>query len=382
MGIFDQINFNVPKTPDSSFDLRLLDVACDHRIRDEELDFNITPILSPPTFSGTSTVYGNKMFEAEIDPDASTTVKTQNEFVNDGNTSIYQFVETTTANPIEQEITVPEATINRQRLLYPPKTNTVTAKEKVTLENGDIIYRAFTDYNLFQLSGQVQFTKLSDAGKVIVFKYLSDKKKIIEKNKNQSLNYKFEGRDADRRGIFTIYGRSLLSTQTQLFIRYKTTIDRCPKCAGTGALNDLNFDGNGRLQLVYDFSKLIQDFFKRFNTQKGSNLFDITEGTNMSSSIGLAGQDRFLLDNIIKSEVVNLLFAIRDKQRAQSDIQGIALGEQIQQINRIDVQSINATDISLTIEVLSKSGAIEQISSTVSAVGSFTHQDGATGNLG
>ena len=51
-------------------------------------------------------------------------------------------------------------------------------------------------------------------------------------------------------------------------------------------------------------------------------------------------------------------------------------------INKIDVKSINATDVSVTIEVLSKSGEIQQLSSTFSTNGDFTNQDGSAGFLG
>jgi len=261
---------------------------------------------------------------------------------------------------------VADPIITRKRLRYPPKVNSVTAKQKIVLSNNEVTFLDFTRYNLYQLPGQIEFINSNDVGETILFSYLADKKTTIEKNKDQTPNYKFEGFNAAGKGVFTLYGRFFLSTRAQIFIRYKTTIDRCPKCAGTGYLNDINFDSRGRIQLVYDFSKLIQDFFKRMNTQKGSNSFDVSEGTDIPNTIGLAGADRELAETLIKTEIVNLLFSIRDKQKLQRNVQGIGLAEQIERINSIEVRSINATDMTVAIEVVSKSGRIEQLSSTVS----------------
>ena len=130
-------------------------------------------------------------------------------------------------------------------------------------------------------------------------------------------------------------------------------------------MNDVGFTSNGRIQLVYDFSKLIQDFFKRFNTQRGSDALNPNIGTDVTRLIGIAKSDGVLTEAFIRNEVVNLLYGIRNKQLTQVGLQSISPGEQIAQINRVDVRALNATDFDVRIEVLSKSGLTQQLKSKV-----------------
>ena len=369
MGLFDQINFAAEKTADSTYDTRLLDTSCDHRVRDEQVNFDVVPLLTTTPYSGNSTVYNSSLYSGGIEPTASTTFKTKFPYVNDGAFSLSQSVFTDVANPIVEEFVVADPTSQIIDLKFPPKTNTVTAKQKLVLSNNEITFIPFNRYNLFQLYGQIEFNNSKDIGSTIIFEYLADKKRINPLTQNQLPNYRFEGLDSKGFGIFTIYGRSLLSTSPSLFIRYKTIKRECPKCAGAGQLNDLLFDQRGRLQLVYDFSKLIQDYFKRLYTLKGTNPFDAGDGSDFSRLVGLAISDAPTLESLVRSEMVNLLFKIREKQKRQSSIQGIGLAEQIAQINSIEVRALNATDLSVRIEVLSKSGKIEQIGSIVSLTG-------------
>lgn len=369
MGLFDQINFAAEKTADSTYDLRLLDATCDHRLRDEMVNVDITPLLTNTPYSGNGVIYDVATYSGQINPDASLTFTTVYPYVNDGSFTLSQSVETNVKAPITEEIIVPDLITTVIDLKFPPKTNSVSAKQKIVLSNDEIIFKPFTRYDLFQLFGQIEFTNSLDAGETIIFKYLADKKRINQFNQNGAPNWVFNGLNAKSQGVFTLYGRSLISTRPQLFIRYKTVLASCPKCAGKGSLSDLVFDAHGRVQLVYDFSKLIQDYFKRFYTDRGSNPFDISEGTDISKMVGIARGDGLTLENLVKSEVVNLLFTIRAKQKSQQGIQGIGLAEQIAQINNIDVRAINATDLSIRIEVLSKSGKLEQIGSTISLIG-------------
>lgn len=368
MGLFDDINFNAEPTPNSSLDLRLLDSPCDHRIRDEQVNVDIMPLLTETPYSGNHVVYNVASYSGFIDPDASITFTTNFPYVNDGSFSMSQSVSLDVNNPITEEIVVASPVSNIVNMMFPPKTNSVTAKQKIVLSNDEIVFKEFTRYNLYQLYGQIEFTNENDVGETVVFRYLADKKRINQKNLDKTTNYEFVGMNNKNQGVFRIYGRALLSTRPLLFLRYRTLQPNCPKCLGVGTLNDLFIDNSGKLQLVYDFSKLIQDYFKRLYTQKGSNPFDVTDGTNMADLVGIAKGDGLLLQSLIQAEVVNLLFAIRQKQKDQQGIQNISLAEQIAQINNIEVRSISATDISVRIEVLSKSGKIEQIGSTVSLV--------------
>ena len=132
-------------------------------------------------------------------------------------------------------------------------------------------------------------------------------------------------------------------------------------------MNDIYFDYNGRIQQVYDFSKMIQDMFKRLLTIRGSNVFDPNEGTNVTTYLGMTKADGLVLSDLIKSDIVALIYAIRDKQNLQATTgQTISLAEQIAQVNQISVRATSPTDMEVLIEVVSKSGVIQQISVPVS----------------
>ena len=85
----------------------------------------------------------------------------------------------------------------------------------------------------------------------------------------------------------------------------------------------------------------------------------------MDSLIGIAKGDGLVLDDLVKTELVNLLYRIRAKQETQSDLQGISLAEQIAQINSINVRVVDTNTIYVTVDVLSKSGQTNQLSATI-----------------
>ena len=379
MGIFDIINFNVVSSADLSWDLRLLDTPCDHKLRDEAVNYDISPVISNTPYSGNDTIFNVATFSGGIDPNASLTITTQYPYANDGSFSIRQGVPNPTGTVITENIIVPPAIqisgtaasgiSSNITLMYPPQTNTVDAEQIITSPNGESISIPFTRYNLFQLYGNVQFTDPLDAGSVIQFTYMADNKKITQTNQDGTINWVYNGLNQAGQGVWTIYGRAFPSTQAQLYIRYKTVLQACPKCAGQGMLNDLFLDANGRFQEVYDFSKMLQDFFKRFFTQLGSNTFDLSEGTDIPSLIGTAKGDSVTLDTLIKTEIIDLITTIRNKQATQTNIQTLGLGEQIAQVNSVSVTSPTSTSLQVIISVTSMSGATQQISTTITIGG-------------
>jgi hypothetical protein len=363
MGILDGINFNAAATPGTSIDYRLLDAPCDHLVRNELVsDFEISDLLKNMPYSGNSSIYNNIPYSASIDPDASTLIKTSLRYVNDGSFAMFEKIDPTQIITENMQIEDISTYINLQ---YPPMTNTVKAKLKVFVNDTDYRLIDFNRYTLSQLYGQVKFNDSNDIGQQVVFYYYPDKKNILIKNPQQVNNYEFVGYDQNNRGIFRLYGRALTSTNATILFRYRTDVNSCTKCLGTGAVNDIVFDANGRIQEVYDFSKMIQDFFKRLLTAKGSNILDLNEGSQIGLATGIAKSNPSLLESLIKNQVIEVLSSIRTKQGLQKNLQGISLAEQIYQINRVDVRSINTTDIGVEIEVLSMSGQTEQIKALI-----------------
>jgi hypothetical protein len=318
-----------------------------------------------PTLFGS--VYNLFNYNTDLSPTSSTIIKTQTLMINDGSLVVNQTISQNTTTPINEETTVPSDLNQVYYLKYPPKTNSVTAKEKIYIPgtNGVFKYVNFNRYTLSQLYGNIEFTNSADIGSEITFTYLADRKKMFPKNQDGTPNYEMIGVDQKKNGIINIYGRGILSNKAKLMLTYKTDSVNCPKCLGKNVLNDFNFDSNGRIQLVFDFSKLIQDFFKRVLTEIGSDIFDRNYGSSITSLIGVAKADGLVLSNYLKTDIINVLYGIRSKQVIQQNIQGLSLGEQIQQINSIDVKMLNVTDVEVIVSVLSKSGQTAQINTVV-----------------
>jgi hypothetical protein len=350
-GLFNSFNLDTQKTTDSSIDLILLDTTCDHRIVDEAVDIDLSTLLSGTTIIPASGAFFNTKYP----------------YVNDGSFSVYQYIETTKSNPMIDDIKILDTTtINN--FSFPPKINSTIAKEIVLNSNNETTFLPFTNYKLYQLDGKIQFTNQYDVlptPKTIRFKYLSDQKIITEKDINNNLNYKLNGLTQDGKASFTIFGRALYDYRVKLFIRYKTLQSYCTKCNGIGVLNDINFNNNGRLQLVYDYTKMVHDFFKRLYTEKGSNPLNPLDGTNLLGVYELGKNNKYLVDTLIKSEIVQLLNSIREKQSTQTSIQGISDEEQILSLKNIDVSVVNNTDLFVNITVVARNGKSTQISTLV-----------------
>jgi len=369
MGILDNINFQIPISQSSSFDFRLLDLPCNHVLRNERVVANLTSlvngqsIIAPTVYSGNSVVYNNSVFNGIINPDGYIFLQTKYPYVNDGSLTIYQYIDPNQI--LEEEFIVVDPISTTFQLQFPPRTGSVKARQISVNENGDTIFSNFENYTLAELYGQITFNVESDVGTSVIFSYLPAKSKILPKSKNRLLNYEFVGFGAKQIGIIKLYGRAVINPTSSFLFKYTTTLNSCIKCSSRGVLNDVGFTSNGRIQLVYDFSKLIQDFFKRFNTQRGSDALNPNIGTDVTRLIGIAKSDGVLAEAFIRNEVVNLLYGIRNKQLTQVGLQSISPGEQIAQINRVDVRALNATDFDVRIEVLSKSGLTQQLKSKV-----------------
>ncbi len=345
--LFREINFSIPKSVDSTIDIKILDTVCDHAVLNEEINFT-----QPTSGAGYAT------FTTSLPLDLSNyqLLERQNSDIN---------------NYIEEVFIVPSGLSTIESFSYPPIPNSVSARLQETIVDEDnetqIIYFSFTNYTLFQLTGKFKFTNKNDINSTIVFKYIADIRNIIQKNKDATLNWELIGINQDGNGIFKIYGRAFNSDDSQLFIRYKTKIQNCTKCGGTGKLTDIDINPlTNQVVSVYDFSKLIQDYFKRFFTRLGSNPFNPSDGSQLELMVGAAQKNAPLLETFIRTEAVNVLNKVRAKHAKQRLTQGISLAEQMQQINRLAVYRTNdnrfkSTDINLDIEVLSKSNKTTQI---------------------
>jgi hypothetical protein len=363
MGVLDKIDFSYGATADASVDFRLLDAPCDHLIRNEQPTFDINDLVSPIPYSGLQ--YNTFNYGSQMDPTASVEVVTRLPYVNDGSLVMFESIIQDDLEVTEEFVVASGNTTDFFSLQFPPKTNTTYAQQKIFVDNTNYKLINFTRYMLAQLYGNIKFTNVLDIGQTVIFKYLPDKKIIPQKNLDQTSNYEFLGLDQYGKGRFNVFGRAFRSTKSKLLFKYTTNSISCIKCGGRNEINDIIFDQNGRIELTYDFAKLIQDFFKRLLTEKGSDPFSPSEGSSMSIISGVGKRDPELIDTLIKNEIISILNSIRLKQGLQQDIQGISLGEQIYQISNVYVRTINTTDLQVEVEVLSKSGITQQIKAVI-----------------
>ena len=365
--IFNQINFDVAPTSVSSQDVRLLGTPCDHAVHNEIVVFDITPVIKPQPYSGTDTKYSNQiLYSQAFQNDAFIYINTQLPYVDNGNIVISQKAVSSFANPVVEEVVIPNPITDFVDLQYPPLMNSFSARLKTTyLSTGQTTYVPYFKYSIAQLQGRVQFANSEDIGKTVLFNYVADRKFIPRLGRFRVPNYEYVGLNQNNQGVFKIYGRAFLSTNTLLYLKYTTTQTTCQKCAGAGEVNDFFFDKRGRIQMVYDFSKLIQDFFKRFLTIKGSNPFDLSDGTIANSLIGIAVANQDFIETTLKAEIMDLITNIRNKQNSQVGFQTISPGEQLARVNRVNITAQNVTDLLVTVEVVSLSGETQQIKQLV-----------------
>jgi len=367
--LFTSINLDADKTVASTFDYKVLDTVCNHQVLNEVVPFDAQTIFTTAVYSGTG-IYGNgALYSGGIDPDASVIITTQMPL---GATDVqfFELPNSSVTNPLIQEFTVPSDLTQTFRMAFPPVPNSTFAKLKTTSVDVDgetqVVYFDFANYSLSQLFGIIKFNSTSDIGSDVVFSYVGDIRQIFPKAKDYSPNWEFIGYNQKGQGVFRVFGRSFIATGSSLVIRYKTVAAACPRCGGTSLVTDLDFNNSkSQYYLVYDFSKMIQDFFKRFLTRRGSNIFDLTDGTQIPLYVGLGKNNPVLIDTLVRTEVINLVNIIRNKQAVQLTVQGLSLAEQIGQINQLVVTRDNITDVNVVIDMQSLSHGTAQLQTTV-----------------
>lgn len=369
--LFTNINLDADKTVASTFDLKLLDTPCNHQILNEEVSFDPSFIFSDVVYSGTG-IYGNgALYSGGIDPDAEIIVTTKLPLTSTPlATQFFELPNSSTSNPLAENFIVPSGLTETFRLSFPPVPNSTVAQLKTESIDVDgetqVVYFPFVNYTLSQLFGIIKFTSTSDIGSTVVFTYVGDIKEIFQRAKDYSPNWEFLGYNQRGQGVFKIFGRAFTANRSSLIVRYQTASASCPRCGGTDLVNDLDFNNNkNQYYLVYDFSKMIQDFFKRFLTRRGSNIFDTSDGTQIPLYVGLGKNNPILIDTMVRTEVISLVNTLRNKQAVQLTVQGLSLAEQIGQINQLVVTRVGVTDVNVVIDMQSLSQGNAQIQTTV-----------------
>ena len=86
-------------------------------------------------------------------------------------------------------------------------------------------------------------------------------------------------------------------------LRYVTISNYCPKCSGTGIIDDIIIEGHGDIRTISQESLLIQQLEKIIITKLSSNTFHSWYGSSLHSFIGKKITDKELLYSRVKEQV-------------------------------------------------------------------------------
>jgi hypothetical protein len=392
MGLFDNINLRVKPSLDSSLDLRLLDQLCDHKIVDEFIRVSGNQLFNQEVYSGGAPYTANRIYSG-YDPSNFTYIYTKYPYLKNSAVSLLENPNFSSfQNPIVEILELPLASgvdISGNsietfpfisQLMFPPVPNSLSIKQIITtvgtncgIDDVQTLSTPFINYSLSQLNGIIIYPNSADASYIVSgitipttlqITYVADEKLIHPKTKDLYVNWEWVGYGKNNIGIFRVFARAFTSPLSNLFIRYSTIPSFCPRCYGTQEVIDLQYDTQGRLLLVYDFIKLIQDFFKRLLTKVGSNPFQPLEGTRVPGFIG-----NKVNPGTIKAEMVGaftgVVNVLASKQAVQIPIQGISTAEQIESITQLSVSNITPTDVSVNMVVKSQSKDVALINATI-----------------
>jgi len=151
-------------------------------------------------------------------------------------------------------------------------------------------------------------------------------------------------------------------------LTYITALGDCPKCDGSSRYFDFAVDSLGRLVILKDNEKLMQDISKGILTEKGSNPYHPWYGTAISALVGAKLTDFQRLQLIISQDVQQFISNTKDLQNQQSDVQDLSDKERVEQL--ISVQTsrpdpTNPTLVTISITYRNRAGNIREIQKTV-----------------
>lgn len=166
-------------------------------------------------------------------------------------------------------------------------------------------------------------------------------------------------------GIKRIVFKKPIKSSNDFFeLTYITNVGDCPKCSGGSYLFDYAVDALGRVVLVKDNEKLIQDITKGVLTIKGTNPYHPWYGTILDTLVGSKIADFEKLKLIISQDVQDLFSNIKDLQIQQVEVQDVTDKERVEQlisVNTTRPDASNPTLVSVSITYRNRAGNIREI---------------------
>lgn len=132
------------------------------------------------------------------------------------------------------------------------------------------------------------------------------------------------------------------------------TLQRCPRCLGTGVYYDIQFDNAGQVVPIADESKLGQDLEKIILTEV--NVFHPEYAANLKKYIGK--ESGRTIAQIVRKDIIDAVTQIMNYQKTVTQ----STREQISSILSIDVSAdVDPSKLIYRVRVLTTSGAVKGV---------------------
>jgi hypothetical protein len=138
---------------------------------------------------------------------------------------------------------------------------------------------------------------------------------------------------------------------------YTTLSDNCPKCLNVKAIDDLQINGEGDIEMVSKEILLLQQVEKIITTKLSSNVFHSWYGTDLHSLIGTKISDRQLLNTRIREQIGTAIEKFRTVQKQmQASGRKFDSGELFGSLIKVDIEETeDPTMILVTVTFTSQS---------------------------
>lgn len=138
-----------------------------------------------------------------------------------------------------------------------------------------------------------------------------------------------------------VFRRKLRSYDDIMQLTYQTTESNCRRCHGKRLYFDLDLDSAGRLKIVVDESKLVQDLRKGVLTVRGTNRYANWYGTALITFIGTKVSRPEVVAMRMQREVSQFVDSLMKMQIRQAQVQPSTLREMILQILGVEARALD-----------------------------------------
>ena len=157
-----------------------------------------------------------------------------------------------------------------------------------------------------------------------------------------------------------VFNKNRKSKSDYYAISYFVQSQYCPKCLGLRIVNDISYTKLGKVNMVENEEKLLQEVLKGLSTELGSNQFHDWIGTQLYNLVGSKIYNVEIIKSKMVQEITNYLDKYTEIQNQQSRFQDVTDREAFYKVLSIDIQPSYDVDISYwTVSIIfqNKTGA-------------------------